>query len=280
MQRSDELRLLRLVKSIAERINAVGSKIDGLILTSHKQIDAVLANSKAAQDAAKREPEKPLLTGTVSVELKKPVAVSVQGETRAQIRNPWDWRDWVRLGAELVGLGVLIWYAITTYNLWRSQRDANRLASIGLELQQRAYLTYGSVDQIPSGIKVHLSNIGHVPGTITGGSAHYFRTSYPENRNIANVTASVPGSIVVSPGPDSDAAILFELPQLGAIDESLLKTGREIMALNATVTYDTGFKSTDTLDIRISYERQTEKWVHVNHGTNVDFTRPENPQKR
>jgi hypothetical protein len=114
-------------------------------------------------------------------------------------------------------------------SLLTSQKSLT-VSQTSLEIAQRAYLTYGVVDEIPSGIKVHISNFGHVPATITGGTARYVRNLFPANVSLADISrkfSESPNKSVMSPG-DTDAAFLFDLPKLSPEDDAAVKTGHQI----------------------------------------------------
>ena len=157
-------------------------------------------------------------------------------------------------------------------SLLTSQKSLT-VSQTSLEIAQRAYLTYGVVDEIPSGIKVHISNFGHVPATIIGGPARYMRNLFPVNVSLADISRKFSESTnksVISPG-DTDAAFLFDLPKLSQEDDAAVKAGHQIVFVSYEIDYETGFNKLDRLSIRISYAPDSRKWTHVNSGTRIDF---------
>lgn len=64
-------------------------------------------------------------------------------------------------------------------------------------------------------------------------------------------------------GKDVDFALFVELPK---------EADRGGTIFSATILYDTGFKSTDTLRFVRVYSTQVSKWVKTWNGISVDFT--------
>jgi hypothetical protein len=168
---------------------------------------------------------------------------------------------------EALALLVLLAYTSATFT-------ANSLMKTALSLGQRAYLSYSAVETIPSGVKIHLSNFGHVPAKlISGVSFRYLRATWPENAGLADIPRNLPESLTVMPGTASESAVLLDLPKLSPDDQAALDAGRQMLAIYGKLRYDTGFNSTDELLVAITYQRETKSWVHVNDGTRIDFTK-------
>jgi len=177
----------------------------------------------------------------------------------------------IRKPKAYVEVAALVLLAIYTCETHRT----NALTESALEIGQRAYLAYGLVDQIPSGIKIHLSNIGHVPTKVTRIFGHYLRVSYPQNVTLDNLSREkMAPNIDVAPGSDSDAAVLLDLPALQPDDTIAVNAGHQILTIDAALDYETGFHRTDRLNVTLVYDREVNKWVRVNRGAVVNL-RPE-----
>jgi hypothetical protein len=114
--------------------------LDHLAIALHEQADAVCKNTEATEKATKQKAEQQPLTGPLAIELNKSITATIQGEPKTQVKNTWDWRDYLRLVAELVGLGVLIWYAHTTRGLWLQSQKQVKIMQEQLELTDRAWV--------------------------------------------------------------------------------------------------------------------------------------------
>jgi hypothetical protein len=132
-------------------------------------------------------------------------------------------------------------------------------------------LAAGDVDQIPSGIRIHLTNFGHLVAEIVGGHVDYARFSYPQNRMIESTEGQIPPGAKVMPGAASEFAVIVDTPKLAARDRDSVERGMQGLAINGAIQFKTGFDSTDSLPIHFTYDPQEKRWVHVNEGTRVDL---------
>jgi hypothetical protein len=124
-----------------------------LSLSIQQQVDAIRENSQYRERSEHVDAEHSPPVGPLAVEFHRPVAVTIHGEAKTKTRSAWDWRDWIRFVAELIGLAVLFWYACTTQKLWNESATANHLSKINAIAAQRAYVHFspsfgaaGSVD--------------------------------------------------------------------------------------------------------------------------------------
>lgn len=249
-----------------DSLKSLAANLDKLAVAIHHQTDALRANTESHKEP-RVIPE--------PVDLKLPASISVQNYPYGNKSPARNLRDGIRLVAEIAGLGVLIWYAFTTSKQWEAQVRANELTKSALVLGQRAYLSYGAVEQIPSGLKIHLSNFGHVPAKITGGSLRYVRITYPQNVGLTNIARNLE-PLTIMPEAASEAAILLDMPTLSPEDQSAVLSGHQMIIVGGNIRYDTGFGSTDELYVGVTYEPRTKRWEHVNSGSRVDFVHPPN----
>jgi len=139
-------------------------QLDKLAVALHEQANAVRANTEATEKATKQKVEQPPLASPLPVELYNSIATTVQGETKTHIKNSWDWRDYLRLSAELIGLIVLVWYACTTRGLWIESQKQVGIMQKQLELTDRPW------------VKINVTaNTDWVPGAIIGGPLMFDR---------------------------------------------------------------------------------------------------------
>ena len=174
----------------------------------------------------------------------------------------------------VTALATVVIGILTCLYVTESKR-ANALTQQALVLGQRAYLSYGDIDQIPSGIKIHISNFGHVPAKIIGGAVRYQHNTYSDNRSLTDIARNV-RELTVQPGA-LDTVILLDLPKLAPDDFNSVESGHQILGITGHLKYDTGFDSTDELLIAIAYDWEKKHWFHTGEGRNIDFTRPEVP---
>jgi hypothetical protein len=142
--------MFRLIKSLV-------LNIEKLTIAIHQQTDAVRRETQDKEKATEQQAKQQPSVGSVSVEFHKPIAVAIEGEAKARIKNTWDWRDWLRLVAEALGLIVLICYARTTYKQWETMKS--QMADF--EASQRAILDLDVTwDSQNEQMTYTLSNIG------------------------------------------------------------------------------------------------------------------------
>jgi len=198
------------------------------------------------------------------VELKKPIAVTIQGETKAQVKNPRDWRDNVRLGVELIGLGVLFWYACTTQQLWKESHEQSGHMKTQLELSQRAVLVVGDPGPKASARQVRfpVTNAGFAVGTIRSITINY---------GVARGNSSTP--VLTSHGtntvPDIEQishetrtfGFMVNLPKLPDPDAKAIDAGEEIETMQGTLTYDDGFGHDTTVPFCATHDIKLKLWA-------------------
>lgn len=172
---------------------------------------------------------------------------------------------------EVIALLGLLIYTCETHR-------ANTLTKTSLNIGQRAYLAYGALEDVGVGIKIHLSNFGHLPARVNGGKLRYQRNVWPANISKTDVLGDVK-PLVVSPGPTSDSIIMVLLSPVPDPEKPLVEAGREIIAISGTLEYDDGFGETDTLLIAINYDWEKKIWVHTGAGTDVQFKAPTKIEK-
>ena len=250
-----EAQLLRVLRSLV-------SHVDDLSIALHQYSDTVRENIQAQQEATKKEKTQTELGGAVAVELNKSVAVTLQGEPKATIKNSWDGRDWLRLGAELVGLGVLIWYACTTRNLWKESHEQTGHMRTQLELSQRAVLVVG--DPTPKfnarQVKFPVTNAGFASGTVRS-----IRVDYGIARGSTAVLAfhgidNVPDVEHVS-HETRTYAFLVNLPKLPDAVAKAIAAGEEIETMLGTLTYDDGFGNTAMVPFCATHDIKLKLWA-------------------
>jgi hypothetical protein len=178
---------------------------------------------------------------------------------RANIKKP-------KTCVEIFALLVLVAYTCATFT-------ANRLTKTTLSISQRAYLSYGLVEDYNTGVKVHLSNFGHVPAKVSSNAPfNLVLETFPDGKVRANVLRNLPDPLIVMPMDASDTAILIDLPKFLPEDLEMITTGKEALKLYGHLKYNTGFDSTDELVIALTYDWQTKRWIHMNSGGRVEFT--------
>ena len=121
------------------------SKLNELVLAIKKQTDAVSDNTEVykSQSRIPSEPVPPI--SPVSVELKSPITVAIQGYSSVNKQPPWSWRDWLRFAVEVIGLMVLIWYACTTYRQWKTMDATLNETANNFGIDERAWVEIESI---------------------------------------------------------------------------------------------------------------------------------------
>jgi hypothetical protein len=113
----EDHRIIKLFAPIVQQLRSISSlldlrsfetALDKLTVAIHEQTDAVRKNTKATDETTKQHARQPPLAGSASVNTNKPIAVTIQGEAKAQIKNPRDWLDNLKLGVEIAGFAVLV----------------------------------------------------------------------------------------------------------------------------------------------------------------------------
>lgn len=205
------------------------------------------------------------------VEFQPPVPSERETYQRKQPHFPKlaEWKHVISLAS----LVVLMIYTIVTACQWRQLILSNNVAHETLVVGQRAYLcATGAVDNIPSGIKIHISNCGHVRAKIMNGAVSYFRTNVHGSRLDQHFTHLPTGdAIFVMPGSASDFAILITLPSLSAEDEAAISTGAQELAVKVAITFDTGFAASDEFLFGAAYSPESKRWIKINSGLAVNL---------
>ena len=152
---------------------------------------------------------------------------------------------------------------------------ATEISRQSLIAAQRAYLSYGEVEQEQYGIKIHVTNFGHVPAKIASGNFIYGRFA-ASNAALLDRREGPPvigNTTIVKPAPATDFAVIVDLPFLSADEHAAIDSGAQGMVVDGWVRFDIGFDKTesDTLSIHTTYDRMTKKWTHVDEGIHVDL---------
>jgi hypothetical protein len=172
---------------------------------------------------------------------------------------------------EFVALTAVIFYTHYSAQQVDETRRSNRIAEQSLQESQRAYLAAGEVDQVPSGIKIHVTNFGHLAAEIVGGHVDWTRFSYPQLGMIEHAEVQIPPGAKVMPGAASEFAVFVDTPKLAAGDQKSVERGMQGLAINGTIQFKTGFDSTDSLAIHVAYDPDGRRWEHINEGVRVNL---------
>jgi hypothetical protein len=160
--------------------------------------------------------------------------------------------------------------AIATDKLAREAARSADIARNSLVSTQRAYLSFGDVEQVLSGVKIHLTNFGHVPARIINESVNYSRQTYPQNQFVDRRAVHIEYG-EINPGSASEFALMVFLPRLEENDQVAVSNGSQRLVINAFMTFDCGFNSTDRFEIHAMFDPSEKRWVHMTTVTLVDL---------
>ena len=181
---------------------------------------------------------------------------------------------------EMVGVLVVGIYTCVNYNQLGATQDANRIASETLTSTQRAYLSEGDIERTPAGIKIHILNFGHAQAKILSGSLMYSRVAVPQNILLDRRESPVPPD-EISPGQASEFVLVVDLPKLSPEDQVAVSAVSQLLAIDGSLTFDTGFHTADKLHILGAFEPKENRWTHINAGVRVDLPNaPNTAQER
>lgn len=173
---------------------------------------------------------------------------------------------------EVAALIVVVFYTVYAREQAQRMLVANQLSRDSLMLGQRAYLAVGIAEQIAPGIKIPITNIGHVPAKIITGSFTYLRVTYPRMDIIDKRSKLLEtDKLVIAPGDTSTFSVFLAIPELSPVDQGAVDAGKQFLAINGTMTFDTGFNSTDTVLVNFSFDQSTKRWTRTSEGRSINF---------
>jgi hypothetical protein len=162
-------------------------------------------------------------------------------------------------------------------------KSAADTAAGSLDVSQRAYLSVGSADFTPDGVKIHIINFGHIPAKLLDSCLAYARFSVPTLQEPAKRQTGapflpidsrefpVPAGARISPNSASQFAIYFTLPKLAEQDVQDVISGKQTLVIYGTLNFDTGFGKSDSVVVNVT--RTGNQWVKLDEGIHVDSRR-------
>jgi hypothetical protein len=272
--------ILAEVQELTSSIKPFALAIDKLGVTVQEQADAVRKNTKATEETTKQKYNlKPSACGFPE-NFKPPIAVSIQGETKTKITDSVSGGKVLRFVIEIATLGVLIWYACTTRELWKESHKQTESNDKQLKLSQRAVLiitNVGNKSENGRQLQLFVQNQGASPGTIRTIQATYTRTVKATNLPLAapvTIISTVSDPQAIS-RETSRYMITVNLPILTVDEEKQVASSKIIESIFGKFDFEDGFGGMAITNFCAIRDTKTLKWSDDNCavGPAVDFTK-------
>jgi hypothetical protein len=186
---------------------------------------------------------------------------------------------WQAIFSGLLVLNAVIQIYFVSRQL-KNATTATEISRQSLVAAQRAYLSYGLVEQEPYGIKIHIANLGHVPARITGVHFTFGRVRLDKDGATVLDTRTVESNAlnsVVMPSPVTDFGMIVTLPVFSSDDRSAIDAGTQNEVVDGRITFEVELDDsnrppiTDTLAIHTGYDHLLKNWSHIDEGLPINF---------